>query len=123
VKLPPNPVVHEIFTWVWLHDLAVDAGRPVDLGNVPDQVWDDVAGAGIDAVWLMGVWQRSPAGAAIARAHPAMAAAQHEALPDVTDDDVVGSAYCIRDYRVDDRLGGEQGLAAARAALAARGSG
>ncbi len=121
MRLPANPVVHEIFTWVWLHDLAERAGRAVDLGSVPADVWDDVAGVGIDAVWLMGVWERSPAGAAIARTHPAMAAAQREALPDVTDDDVVGSAYCIRDYRVDDRLGGEGGLAAARAALAERG--
>ena len=45
-------------------------GRPVTLGDVPDEVWDAVAGAGVDAVWLMGVWQRSPAGAAIARDQP-----------------------------------------------------
>ena len=49
----------------------VDAGwaAPVTLADVPDEVWDDVAGAGVDAVWLMGVWERSPAGAAIARDH------------------------------------------------------
>ncbi len=52
-----------------------------------------------------------------------MAAAQREALPDLTDDDVVGSAYCIRNYRVDERLGGETGLAAARDELASRGVG
>ena len=99
MRLPANPLVHEIFTWVWLHDLSAGAGRTVTLADVPDDVWDDVAGTGVDAVWLMGVWERSPAGAAIARTHPAMAAAQRAALPDVTDDDVVGSAYCIRDYR------------------------
>ena len=33
VKLPPNPLVHEIGTWVWLHDLATEAGRPVTLGR------------------------------------------------------------------------------------------
>ena len=121
MKLPPHPVVHEINTWVWLRDLAVAARREVRLGDVPDDAWDAVAGPGIDAVWLMGVWQRSPVGAAIARDHPAMAAAQREALPDVTADDVVGSAYCIRDYVVDERLGGDDGLAAARAAFAARG--
>jgi glycosidase len=123
VKLPPHPLVHEIFTWVWLHDLSTEIGRPVTLGDVPDEVWNDVAGTGVDVVWLMGVWARSPAGAAIARTNPAMVAAQREALPDGTDDDVVGSAYCIRDYVVDEQLGGEAGLAAARAALAARGVG
>src|SRR5215216_2000160 len=123
VKLPANPVVHEIGTWVWLHDLSDRLGRAVTLADVPDDVWDDVAGAGIDAVWLMGVWRRSPAGAALARTNPSMVAAHREALPDFTDADVVGSAYCIRDYVVDEHLGGDDGLAVARTTLAARGVG
>ena len=91
------------------------SAAPVDAGRRARRRCGTTSPApGIDAVWLMGVWERSPAGAAIAREHPAMAAAQRAALPDVTDDDVVGSAYCIRDYRVDERLGGDDGLAAAR---------
>ena len=118
---PAHPVVHEVFTWVWLADLARALDRPATLAEVPDAVWDDIARPGIDAVWLMGVWTRSPVGATIARADPAMAAAQSAALHDLVDDDVVGSAFCVRDYVVDDHLGGEAGLAAARAALATRG--
>ena len=123
VRLPPNPLVHEIGTWVWLHDLTTRAGRPVTLGDVPDDVWDDVAGAGVDAVWLMGVWTRSEVGAELARTEPQLLDGERAALPDLADDDIVGSAYCIRAYVVDERLGGEAGLAAARAALAARGVG
>ena len=44
MKLPSNPLVHEIFTWVWLHELAERLGRGGDAGDVPDEVWDDVAG-------------------------------------------------------------------------------
>ena len=123
MRLPPNPLVHEIGTWVWLHDLTTQAGRPVTLGDVPDDVWDDVAGAGVDAVWLMGVWTRSAVGAELARTEPQLLDGERAALPDLTDDDIVGSAYCIQAYVVDERLGGEAGLAAARAALAARGVG
>ncbi|HEX7841157.1 MAG TPA: alpha-amylase family glycosyl hydrolase [Kofleriaceae bacterium] len=118
---PNSPVVHEIFTWVWLAELGERAGRGITLADVPDEVWDDVARPGIDAVWLMGVWQRSPMGAQIARSHPGLAAAHQAALPGFTDADVVGSAYCVRDYVVDRRLGGEDGLATARAQLARRG--
>ncbi len=118
---PHHPVVHEIFTWVWLADLERVAGRRMTLADVPDDVWDDVARPGVDAVWLMGVWQRSPLGAAIARSVPSMVDAQRAALDDATDADVVGSAYCVRDYVVDPRLGGDEALAVARAALAARG--
>ena len=33
MKLPANPLVHEIFTWVWLHDLSVVAGDCVVMDN------------------------------------------------------------------------------------------
>ncbi|MGH9117943.1 MAG: alpha-amylase family glycosyl hydrolase [Acidimicrobiales bacterium] len=117
---PVHPFVHEVFTWVWLGELGGRLGRRLTLADVPSDAWDDVARPGVDAVWLMGVWTRSPAGAAIARADPAMMTEFRAALPELTDDDVVGSAYCIRDYHVDPWLGGDEGLAA-RAALADRG--
>lgn len=121
---PAHPVVLEIFTWPWLTELGAryQRRRALTLAEVPDEIWDEVARPGIDAVWLMGVWERSPVGAQIARTTPAMRAAHAAALPgDLTDADVIGSAYCVRDYLVDHRLGGEPGLAAARAALARRG--
>jgi glycosidase len=43
------------------------------------------------------------------------------ALPDFSAEDIVGSPYCVRDYVVDQHLGGPKGLAAARKALAERG--
>jgi hypothetical protein len=119
---PRDAVLYELGTWPWLTDLEGRYGRAMTLADVPDEVWDDVARPGVDGVWLMGIWERSPAGAAIARTHPAMVRSQREALPNGTDADVVGSAYCVRRYRVDPRFGGDAGLAAARAALAARGA-
>ncbi len=118
-----HPVVYEINTWPWLHEQRRRCGRDIDLGRVPDETWDELAALGIDAVWLMGVWRRSPAGVAIALANPDLTASFTQALPDWTPDDVVGSPYCVREYVVDDHLGGPAGLAAARAALAARGIG
>ncbi|MFZ4719904.1 MAG: alpha-amylase family glycosyl hydrolase [Ilumatobacteraceae bacterium] len=119
---PTHPVVHEVFTWVWLRELSDQLARPVTLADVPSDMWDDIARPGFDAVWLMGVWERSPLGAAIARSNPSLRAAHVEALPDVNDDDVVGSAYCVRDYRVAAALGGEAGLRIAREELARRGA-
>ena len=39
----------------------------------------------------MGVWRRSPAGLAVARADPAVMAGIRAALPDLRDEDVIGS--------------------------------
>jgi hypothetical protein len=69
----------------------------------------------------MGVWRRSPAGRTIAMADAGRMAAYREVLPDLAPADIVGSPYCIRDYVVDERLGGPDGLAAARSQLARRG--
>jgi hypothetical protein len=99
--------VYEVNTAVWL------GGRRLE-----DVDWDPIAALGVDAVWLMGVWERSPAGLALARSDPGRDAAMRAALPDLRDEDVIGSPYCVRDYVVDLRFGD---LATARAHLAARG--
>jgi hypothetical protein len=118
---PSVPVIYEIDTWPWLSDLSERRGRPTTLGDVPDEVWDESVPDGTDAVWLMGVWERSPAGLATARQDDGLQRAFQDALPDLRDSDIVGSPYCVRRYVVDDRLGGTPGLAVARARLARRG--
>ncbi|BDG01934.1 alpha-amylase family protein [Anaeromyxobacter oryzae] len=120
---PRNPIIYEVNTWAWLREVGLRAGgKRVALGAVPDAEWDALAGWKPDAVWLMGVWERSPEGRRIALANEELVRSFHEALPDLRpDDDIVGSPYCIRGYAVDARLGGPAGLAKARAQLAQRG--
>ena len=116
-----RPTIYEINTWVWLHELSGQARRPVTLGDVPRETWDALASYGFDAVWFMGVWERSPAGIAISLQNEGLMAEFRRVLPDFTVQDNVGSAYCVKDYRVDVRLGGPEGLAHARRELAERG--
>jgi hypothetical protein len=117
---PVRPVIYEINTAVWLDSLSRAAGRRLTLADVPEAGWDAVTPAGVDAVWLMGVWERSRAGLALATANPELQASFAEALPDLRPADVAGSPYCVRRYVADPMFGGPPGLAAARAALAAR---
>ncbi len=118
---PDRPVIYEVNTAIWLADLTRAAGRRVTLADIPASAWDDVTPAGIDAVWLMGVWERSPAGLELANANPGLQASFRDALPDLRPDDVIGSPYCVRRYVVDEAFGGPQALAEARDALAGRG--
>jgi hypothetical protein len=114
-------MIYEINTWVWLNDLSRRKRRPVTLATVPAEDWDRLSGLGVDAVWLMGVWERSPAGIEVALRNDGLVADFRRALPDFATEDVVGSAYCVRRYGVDAQLGGAAGLAVARRALAERG--
>jgi hypothetical protein len=118
---PRHPVIYEINTWVWLGELSRKYRKSVDLATVPEQEWDAIAAHGFDAVWFMGVWERSPAGIEIAMRNKGLLEDFKRALPDFSAEDNVGSPYCVRRYVVDDRLGGPKGLAAARSMLRKRG--
>ena len=59
---PRHPVIYEVNTWAWLNDLSRRHRRRVDLATVPEEEWDAIASQGFDAIWFMGVWERSPAG-------------------------------------------------------------
>ena len=113
--------IYEINTWVWLSDLSRKWKTPIDLATVPAAEWDSIANYGFDAVWLMGVWERSPAGIAIANHNNGLLDEFRRTLPDFAVDDNVGSAYCIRRYVVDGHLGGPAALSVARNELSKRG--
>jgi len=121
VAWPHHPVVYEINTWAWLNALSAAYNRPVTLADVPPAAWDEVAAPGVDAIWLMGVWERSPAGIAVALSNQGLLDEFRRALPDFSAADVAGSPFCVRRYVVDGRLGGPEGLAVARAELRRRG--
>lgn len=118
---PGEPVLYEIHTWAWLQELSRKSGRPVDLASVPEEEWDKLAAWGLDGVWLMGVWERSPLAAQMAWEDPGLREEWQKALGHLERDWVVGSPYSVRRYVVDERLGGPQGLARAREMLARRG--
>src|SRR5512147_2200399 len=118
---PEHPIIYEINTWVWLGELGRKFRKSVGLATVPPEVWDAIASHGFDAVWFMGVWERSPAGIGIAMQNEGLLDDFRRALPDFSPEDNVGSPYCVRRYIVDQHLGGPMGLAAARKALAQRG--
>jgi hypothetical protein len=118
---PKHPLIFEINTWVWLNELSRKYGMPVTLATVPSEEWNYLSSFGADAVWLMGVWERSPAGIGISMQNEGLIEDFRRALPDFAAEDNVGSPYCVRSYVVDEHLGGPQGLAAARNMLCRRG--
>ncbi|MEM7483281.1 MAG: alpha-amylase family glycosyl hydrolase [Acidobacteriota bacterium] len=82
---------------VWLDQLSRDHGRPIaTLDAVPDAELDRLALRGVTGLWLIGLWERSPASAEIKRR-----CGNPEAAP---------SAYAIGAYRIAEELGGDEAL-------------
>ncbi len=110
----PNPKIYEINTWVWLHQLSKDYEQDITLANVPEAEIKKLSSYRFDAIWMMGVWHRGKAtrDSALNYIH------EYEgALPDITKEDVSGSAYAIGGYYVEPELGGREGLAVFRQQL------
>ena len=129
-----NPHLYEIPILIWLNDIAQRFSRPVTLGTIPENVWDELAayqrgpeqsrGArGWDFVWLMGVWERSSASAVQMLADPAARKSFDEGLPGWQPEQVAGSPYAVHRYEPDSRVGTWADLDRARAALNKRGIG
>ncbi|HXX80612.1 MAG TPA: alpha-amylase family glycosyl hydrolase [Thermodesulfovibrionales bacterium] len=118
---PKHPVIYEINTWVWLNELSRKYNRLITLSTVPQEEWDNLSSFSVDAIWFMGVWERSPKGIQVAIKNEGLMADFHQVLPDLRPGDIVGSPYCVRRYVVDAHLGGPEGLVAARKILRDRG--
>jgi len=110
----PSPKIYEINTWVWLRQLSEDYNQTITLANVPEEEIKKLASYRFDAIWMMGVWHRGKAtrDSALNYIHE-----YQGALPDVTKNDVSGSAYAIAGYHVEPKLGGRDGLATFRKQL------
>ncbi|MBN1355800.1 alpha-amylase [bacterium] len=82
---------------VWLHQLSKQTGRNIRyLNEIPDGELERLADSGFTGLWLIGIWQRSPASQRIKQL-----CGNPEAL---------ASAYSLYDYRIADDLGGEPAL-------------
>jgi glycosidase len=117
---PAAPRLYEINTRVWLAELRRQHDPGMTLADVPDDELTRLAAQGFDAVWLMGVWTTGAQPLAEARRADRLAE-WRRALPDASDDDVLGSPYAISAYEVPAWLGGDTALRTLRARLAGHG--
>lgn len=114
-----QPTVYEINTPIFINEASRKAGERLTFATIPDATWDEIASYGADMVWFMGIWKRSAA----AREMALSEAWLRESFSGVEDEDIIGSAYSIQEYVVDEAYGGDDALAIARTKLKERGMG
>ncbi|TXT61926.1 MAG: Alpha-amylase [Promethearchaeota archaeon] len=91
----PKVVMIAKHTYVWLHQLSKKYNRPITkLHEIPNEELDQLGEWGFNALWLIGVWERSRASETIKKwcGNPEAAA----------------SAYSIYDYVIAHDLGGKE---------------
>ncbi len=108
VEWMPRTVMIAKSIYVWLDQLSTAYRRPVHtLDQIPDEELNTLARRGFNALWLIGVWERSRASQLIKRltGNPEAAA----------------SAYSLHDYAIANDLGGESAYINLRDRAALRG--
>ncbi len=118
---PRYPSLFQVNTRVRLSELGAALGRPATLDDVPDAELDGLAHDGFDLVWFLGVWQTGEAARAVSLSNPDWRKEYQRTLPDFREEDVCGSCFAVRDYRVHVDFGGDEALARLRERLRARG--
>ena len=82
------PHILEINARSWLGRYERELGHKVTLADVPASFWEKIQKMGFDAVWLMGVWKRSPAAQKIARESEDILNQVRASKPDFNKDDI-----------------------------------
>jgi glycosidase len=118
---PRYPSLFQVNTRVRLSELSAELGRPATLDDVPDAELHRLAADGFDLVWLLGVWQTGEAARRVSASNEGWRAEYRRVLPDFREEDVCGSCFAIRDYRVHSDFGGDAALARLRGRLRDRG--
>ncbi|HIJ87647.1 MAG TPA: alpha-amylase [Desulfuromonadales bacterium] len=94
--------------YVWLDQLSRTYGYPITmLDQVPDAELERLAARGFSGLWLIGLWERSPASQQIKQL--------------CGNPDAIASAYSLFDYEVAADLGGWEALANLRERAGRRG--
>lgn len=93
----PNVVLMAKSTLVWLSQLSKKYSRDISrLDQIPDEELEFLSRAGFNALWLIGIWERSKASARIKQM--------------CGNPEAVASAYSVIAYEIADELGGWSAL-------------
>jgi glycosidase len=116
-----HPSLYQLNTRILLNELAYRIGRAATLDDVPDTLLDEIAGKGFDWVWLLGVWQTGEAARQVSRTNAKLRAEFKHELPDLREQDIVGSPFAVKAWTVHQDFGGDGALARLRGRLQRRG--
>ncbi|GLI37413.1 alpha-amylase [Geobacter hydrogenophilus] len=104
----PNVVLMAKMVYVWLGQLSGWYGKDIQrLDQIPDEELDKLARWGVTGLWLIGIWERSPASQTIKRM--------------CGNPEAIASAYSLFDYTIAHDLGGWEALADLRERALKRG--
>lgn len=115
--LRSNPHLIEINARLWLKRLRKKYSSDITISTVPEEEWLFLKHIGFDIIWLMGVWTPSPESVRIARGSKQLLSEIKKISPELNEEHIGASPYCIYDYKLNPELGLEWELKALKEKL------
>ncbi|HOL81970.1 MAG TPA: alpha-amylase family glycosyl hydrolase [Ignavibacteriales bacterium] len=97
----------EVNTRVWLNKFNTSK-KKARLTDVPTTYWQHLVDLGFQAIWFMGIWETLPHLANQYCLEDYLIDEYSKALPDWTEEDVIGSPYAINQYKIDKNIATEE---------------
>ena len=117
----PYPSLYQVNTRVWLTELSRLKGQTATLDDIPDHELDRLSELGFSWLWFLSVWETGETGKSISREYASWRKDFEETLPDLKEEDIAGSGFAIKSYRVHPAIGGDEALARLRERMNRRG--
>ena len=96
-----HPILYEISTRPWLYELSKKYKRQITkIRDIPLEEFDYLKENGVDIVWMMGVWKLGEYGVEFDRKTDFS-----YFLPDIKEEDIIGSPYAISEYICNPEIG------------------
>jgi hypothetical protein len=89
----------------WIRQLNQKYDRKFSLASIPDGEWQRIKEHGLDAVWLLGIWQTSSLAREISRKDTDLKRKLKKFHPDFKLEDIDASPHAVYDYTLDSSLG------------------
>ena len=95
--------IYEIPTRPLLHSLSIS-----QINQIPDEfIIENISNFGFDYIWLMGAWQTGQIGRELDQR---FIETFKGAINDFNEEDLIGSPFAIKKYKISDEIGGEKAL-------------
>jgi len=112
-----HPLLYQINTRVRLGERSRALGRPASFDEIPDTLLEELKARGFEWLYFLGVWQTGPVAREISRTARNLREGYKACLPDLKDEDIIGSPFAIQAYNANPQFGGDAALARLRQRL------
>ena len=102
-------LLYEINTRVWIFELREKYGSSINLGNIPEIELEKIS-KNFDWIWFMGIWDHSKIDEKFIEEHPGLINEVEGALDDWQIQDIIGSPYSIKNYKINSIIGDLSGF-------------